>query len=302
MKIYKLIFASFLVLSLMASCEKYEDYVNDFDYTTVYFGTQKPLRTIVAYDEMEFEVGVALGGMRDDNGTHSVSFEVDENLLVDIPEAAGFQLLPEEYYTLGDESNFNIIKDHMRTVNVSLNKEAFTADPLSVTNTYALPLRITSASVDSIPGSELETATIDSRDITIVVVKYISPYHGTYYSKGVQYELDGTGAHVDTVTFTNENLSQNMTKEFTTLALNTISTNTISANTNGQIDLTIGDDNAVEIATSVVAVSDNNSVYNADDKTIYMDYKFEKSGTMYHTLDTLILRQAPELDLRFEEW
>ncbi len=302
MKIYKLIFASFLMLGLLASCEEYEDYVNDYDYTTTYFGTQKPLRTIVARDEMEFEVGVTLAGMREDNGSYEVNFEVDPDLLSDISEASGFQLLPEEYYTLGDDSNFNIIKDHMRTVSVSLNRDVFTSDPLALTNTYALPLRITTATVDSIPGSDLETATIDSRDITILVVKYISPYHGTYYSKGVQYELDGTGAVVNTVTFSETDLSQNMTKEFSTLALNTISTNTISANTNGKMDLTIGDDNAVEITTTAVTVSENNSVYNPEEKTIYMDYKFEKSGTMYHTVEELILRQDPEDDLRFEEW
>ncbi|GAF02759.1 BT_3987 domain-containing protein [Saccharicrinis fermentans] len=302
MKIYKLIFASFLVLSLMASCEKYEDYVSDYDYTTAYFGSQKPLRTIVARDEMEFEVGVALGGMREDNGTHEVNFKVDSSLLENIPEAAGFVMLPEAYYTLGDESNFNIVKDHMRVVNVSLNRETFTADPLAITNTYALPLRITSATLDSIPGSDLDTATIESKDITILVVKYISPYHGTYYSKGVQYELDATGAPVDTITFSDENLSQNMTKDFSTLALNIISTNNISAQISGKMDLTIDNDNAVEIASTAITVSENNSVYSPEETTIFLDYKFEKSGTMYHTLDTLILRQAPELDLRFDEW
>ncbi len=302
MKIYKLIFVSCLVLGLTVSCEKYEDYVMDFDYSNTYFGTQKPLRTIVARDEMNFEVGVVLGGIREDNGAHSVDFEVDAELLNLIPEASGFQILPEDYYTLGHESNFNVKKQHMRVVNVSLNRDVFTADPLALTNTYALPLRITGATVDSIPGSELEVPTIDSKDITILVVKFISPYHGTYYSKGVQYELDATGNHVDTVVFSKSDLSKNMTKSFSTLALNTISTNTISASINGKIDLSIDSDNTVDIATTAVSVSENNSVYNSDNKTIYMDYKFDNAGTMYHTLDTLILRQAPELDLRFEEW
>ncbi|MCG8578678.1 MAG: DUF1735 domain-containing protein, partial [Bacteroidales bacterium] len=174
MKIYKLILASFLGLGLLASCEKYEDYVTDFDFSNTYFGSQKPLRTIVADDAMEFEVGVALGGIREDNGSHSVDFEVDPELLNLIPEASGFTLLPESYYTLGHQSNFNIQKNHMRVVKVSLDKAAFTADPLTLGNTYALPLRITSATVDSIPGSELDTPTIDSKDITILVVKYIS--------------------------------------------------------------------------------------------------------------------------------
>ena len=32
----------------LTSCEKYEDPTTDYDYSAVYFGTQKPLRTIVA--------------------------------------------------------------------------------------------------------------------------------------------------------------------------------------------------------------------------------------------------------------
>ncbi len=349
MKIYKLIFASFLVLGLMASCEKYEDYVNDFDYTTAYFGSQKPLRTIVARDEMEFEVGVALGGIREDNGVHSVNFEIDPDLLNEIPEAAGFLPLPEEYYTLGHESNFNIIKDHMRVVNVSLNREAFTSDPLSITNTYAIPFRITSATVDSIPGSELDIPTIDSRDITILVVKYISPYHGTYYSKGVQYELDGSGATINTITYSDENLSQNMVKDFETLALNTIRSSYVGADIkNNQFDFVINQDNSVAITfaedevitqqtsednqknkttvttTNVFTMENASGVYDNSEKTFTIECSFnilttietvvtDKDGnllssdtetyTKYHKVEeVLILRQAPELDLRFEEW
>lgn len=300
MKIIKFIGAFFIMATMLTSC--YEEYVEDFDYTTVYFGTQKPLRTIVARDVMEFEVGVTLGGMRVDDGSYEVNFKVDTNLLNVIPEASGFKALPEAYYTLGNASSFNIIKDHMRVVNVALNKAAFTSDPLALNETYALPLQITSANVDSIRGSELDTPTIASKNITILVLKYISPYHGTYYSKGVQYTLDASGATIETVAYSKEDLSQNMTKEFTTLGLNTISTNKIAANISGRIDLTVGDDNKVDIVSTDITVTENSSLYNSEQKTLYMNYKFEASGIMYHAIDTMILRQDPELDLRFEEW
>lgn len=302
MKIYKLIFASFLALTMLVSCEKYEEYVNDFDYTTTYFGTQKPLRTIVARDEMQFEVGVALGGMRTDDGSHSVDFEVDPSLLDDIPEASGLVVLPAEYYTLGSASNFNIVKDHMRTVSVTLNKDAFTADPLSLTNTYALPLRITSATVDSISGSELEVPTILSKDITILVVKYISQYSGYYYSKGVQYTLGTDGNPTDTTSFYNENLSQNAVKQFTTKTANTVSAANFGADISGNMDLTVNSDNSVVLASSDVVINSYDCTYVEDETTFYLNVNLTKSGTTYEVQETLILRQAPELDLRFEEW
>ena len=47
---------------------------------------------------------------------------------------------------------------------------------------------------------------------------------------------------------------------------------------------------------------ENNSQYNKEKNTFYLDYKFALSGVDYHAVDTLVLRQSPEMDLRFEEW
>lgn len=294
MKRYSILLSLVLALPFMFSCEKYDDYIKDFDYSTVYFATQRPVRTIVARDVMEFKFGVALGGKRENTVAESAKFEVDPSLLQTVDGASQFTLLPAEYYTLSNNSEFVIpAGGFIGDVTLTLNKELFTADPIAVTNTYALPVRITETSADSI---------LAGHEYSIIVVKYQSPYHGTYYSKGVEYELDGTGAQVNAVTFRNKDLSKNMIKEFSTLGLNAIRTSKISAGTSGQMDLTIAADNSVEIATTAVAVSDNNSVYSLGNKTFYLDYKFEKSGTFYHTQDTLILRQDPELDLRFEEW
>ena len=54
MKIRFLITVILLVLAI-TGCEKYDDYIKDYKYSAVYFATQKPLRTVVAYDEMEFK-------------------------------------------------------------------------------------------------------------------------------------------------------------------------------------------------------------------------------------------------------
>ena len=64
----------------LTSCEKYEDPTTDYDYSAVYFGTQKPLRTIVAKEEMKFKFGAVLGGKRENSGEW-VKFSVDPSLL-----------------------------------------------------------------------------------------------------------------------------------------------------------------------------------------------------------------------------
>ena len=301
MKILKVISASFLILGLLASCEGYEDYVNDYDYTSTYFGSQKPLRTIVADSSMDFEIGAVLAGMRSDDGSHTIDFTIDTSLLSLIPSASQFTLLPESHYIIAHASNFNIQKDHMRTVKITLTA-AFTADTLSLEETYAIPLRITSSSVDSISGSELDTATIDSKDITILVVKYISPYHGHYYSRGVQYELDASGNAIDTLTYSKSDLSQNDVVDFSTLAVNRVMTSRIGGNLSGGLEFTMNADGSVTVASSTVTIDAGSVSYSTDDQTYTIDITVDKAGTKYKIEEQLILRQDPELDLRFEEW
>ena len=78
MKIYTLIC---LLSVAFAACEGYDEFVNDHEFTAVYFATQRPLRTIVADDEMSFKVGVALAGKRSNKVEEFATFEIDPLLL-----------------------------------------------------------------------------------------------------------------------------------------------------------------------------------------------------------------------------
>lgn len=49
-----------LISVLMTAC--YDDYEKDYDKSSVYFASQKPLRTLVADTDMSIKVGVAIGG------------------------------------------------------------------------------------------------------------------------------------------------------------------------------------------------------------------------------------------------
>ncbi|MCG1035813.1 BT_3987 domain-containing protein [Polaribacter sargassicola] len=286
-----------LALTIMfSSCEKYDDYIEDFDYTTVYFATQKPLRTIVSYDNMEFKVGVSLGGKRTNDVEEYASFQIDEDLLNTVSGASGFTLLPEAYYQLSNDSQMNIPKgEFIGDVTVSLNRDLFTSDPLATQNTYALPIRITESSLDSI---------LDTKDYTVLVVKYISEYSGVYYHKGTQKELDDSGAVVDEIEYNESDLINNQTWEMTTVDRNSIRTPGIGALNNQNFVININEeDNIVTIDNSSSGITNlaGSGIVN-DDRSITLDYSYTAGGTNYQVSDTLILRQAVEYDLRFEEW
>ena len=60
----KKITAVIVLLSLgLTSC--YEDYIKDFDYSSIYFMYQTNVRTFVVGEGMKIEVGAALGGLRE---------------------------------------------------------------------------------------------------------------------------------------------------------------------------------------------------------------------------------------------
>lgn len=72
---------TFLAVVLSASA-CYDDYVKDFDYTSVYFANQYDLRTFVIGESESFEVGVVLGGTISNTRDRIVRVDLD-NLLVD---------------------------------------------------------------------------------------------------------------------------------------------------------------------------------------------------------------------------
>lgn len=284
-----------VLAAVLFSCEGYEDYTYDYDYTSVYFASQTPLRTIVADGEMTFEFGVTMGGVRQNNDEIVTSFSIEDSLLSLYDVEGTYTLMPEEYYSLSSDSEFIISEDeYTGTVTCTINQDLFTADDLAADETYAIPVQLISTSADTI---------LPEKDYSIIVVKYASPYSGTYYSKGVQYMLDSVGVATDTSAYYDADLSQNATKTFTTLGVTSITTTSLGYNIDGDMQLTINDDNTVTVTSDDVTIdSADNCSYDADETTFYLNISLTASGTAYSVSDTLILRQYVEDDLRYEEW
>lgn len=299
-----------VTLIVAAGCNPYEDFIEDFDYSVVYFGTQKPLRTIVAYDDMSFKVCVALGGKRTNEVREVVGFEIDPSLLddSDIVGNNQFELLPDDYYTIDGQEMVVPVGKFIGDVTVNLNAERFTADPLSQQNHYAIPLRITSATTDSIAvGSfdELGNSITAPKDYTIVVVKYISPLHGTYYKQGVQKELDGDGAELNQIVYNDPDLIKNQTWNLVTVNRSAVSTPGVGTLNNGSLVLSLDrETNQVTISTESTAITElsGQGSYDPEGGVFQLDYSFQTQGRFYTVSEKLTIRQAPELDLRFEEW
>lgn len=296
--IYKKILMICVICAGLSSCEKYEDYLVDYKYSAVYFATQKPLRTIVAYDDMKFKVGVALAGKRENKQNEYAEYKIDPSLLNDgaVVGQNEFTLLPSAYYSLSDDSEMVITEGKfIGDITVTLNKDVFTSDSLATSDTYALPLRLISTSVDSI---------LEGKDFTVLVVKYISPYHGTYYHKGQQREVDSTGSVTEEINYTEDDLSRNETWLLSTIDAKTIETSGIGNRNNGSLILHVNEeDNSVDISSGRpnIEVSGSGN-YNTEKRIFHLDYTYQVQNKTFVVKDTLHLLRPPEEELFFEEW
>ena len=302
MSIKKITLAVLVVTLACLSCERYEDYTIDYQYSAVYFGSQKPLRTVVAREPMQFKFGVAIGGLRANKEGHWATYTIDTTLFSTVPGADQFELLPESYYSLSDESRFEIPKGEViGDVTLTLDMEDFTSDPRAHLNTYALPVKIMDSSLDSIlRGGE----GVDSLDYSVIVVKYMSPYAGAYYHKGVEKQLDEQGEVVYESVFRDKDLSKNRVLETSTMAVDTILTNGMGDDRGGALQLAVNDDHSVDIQYegSTATFESGSGTYDPENTSFYLNYRFSVSGDQYEVVDTLIQRQDPEETLRFEEW
>lgn len=284
-----------LCVLFMSSC--YEDYTEDYDYSTAYFASQRPLRTVIADREMQIRVGVAIGGKREVDMEDWAEFEIDPALL----SGTGLELLPEEYYTLSDDNTFRISKNTLAVADVAISfTNAFYEDAACTKTYYALPFRVKSSSLDKI---------LTGQEYSIVAIKYVSTYHGTYYIKGKVSELDATGEVIKTESYGKVDLSKNDTREVSTLAKNVLLRQGVGNNAvdaNEKVKMVFQSDHSVKVETADggIEITEGSGTFNdsGENLEILLKYRYVKSGKKYEVEETLIRRQDPLKDLRYEEW
>lgn len=298
MKRMKIFSAAVMSALLMTSC--YEDYIYDYNYSSAYFASQKPLRTVIADRDMTIDVGVAIGGKREVDMNDWAEFKIDETLL----NGTGLTLLPKEYYTLSDPTTMRVSKSTLPVADVTVSfTEAFYADENAMKQHYALPFRVEASSLDSI---------LVGQETSIVAIKYISTYHGTYYVKGTVTEVDANGNAIgEPEAYSNADLSKNITRNLTTISRNTLErqglANLKTGVANEKVKIVFNDDKTlnVETADGGVAITNGSGSYGYDAEgvlSLSLSYTYGRTGKMYKVAETLIRRQDPLKDLRFEEW
>lgn len=296
----KILFIAVLLLNF-TGC--YDDFAGDNDESAVCFAVQKPIRTVIADRDMEIYIGVSISGNRGVNMNDRATFEIDASLV----EGTGMTLLPSSYYTLANPNTFTVRKSNLPVADVAIKfTDAFYNDPKATGNYYVLPFRVKDSSLDFI---------IENMDYTIAVIKFISTYHGTYYVKGSVVELDAIGGNPvgNPVTYSESDLINNFTRDFTTRSVNSVVRPGLAnlAAGAGNVLLTVSSastgDNVynVEVGTAGnVEIYNGSGTYYKKDKEseFVVTYQYTREGKHYKVDETMVLRQDPLYDLRVETW
>lgn len=210
--IMKKILIVFIMAGLLAGC--YDDFRLDYPYTTVAFSTATGgsndlgvlHRTVVKGEGLNIEFGCYLAGVLENNEERWADFIIDPDLLSGTP----YTLMPASMYTLSNSSRFVIPKgEYIGSVTVTIDSAAFLNDPMAADFNYAIPFRLTDASVDSINSSQ---------DTKIVALKYINQYEGFYNHTGSYVTYDAGGTEISSGTI--DNVIDAITIELDTVTMN----------------------------------------------------------------------------------
>lgn len=318
------------ILLVFASCTKNQSITYpDFDYTTVYFASQYPIRTIELGEDLNVDntldnkhkinIEATIGGTRANKNQVLVDYTVVDTLCNNFYfEKNGSEILPmpSSYYKLVTKQISIAPGNILGGVQVEFT-DAFFADPLAIKNTYAIPLVLTKAmGVDSIlrGNSPLENPdrrngsewTIPPKDYVLYMVKYVNPWNGHYLRRGK-----------DVITYAGDEQTTELIRHQTYVEkdeINNLTTKSLSEaefpvtfkdknGSNVTIDLILkfDDQNNCTISSATTGVTasgtgafvkkgDKNSWGNSDRDVLYLNYDVSMAQLSAQTSDTLVVR------------
>lgn len=291
------ILSAFLFLAF-ASCKNKDWEFPDYEYQSVYFAYQYPVRTVTLGEDIfdtsldnEYKVQVmaTTGGVYNNLQDITINFEVDDSMTENIvfnPGGADVIPLPTNYYTLA--SNEIVIPKGSITGGVEVQlTDAFFNDPKALTTNYVLPIRMTNlVNADTIlsgvpgVGSQLRKAVADDWDIApkdyiFYAIKYINTWHGNYLRRGQDIVVgkNGNSSLSETIIRHQSNVEKDEVKSLLTESLkNTILPLTFKdvdgTNINFNLILAFDNENKCTISsgTTGVTATGNGSFIKKGDK------------------------------------
>ena len=199
---------------VFTSCENQDWEFPDYEYTTVYFGSQTPIRTITFGEDLydtsldnqgKCEIIATMGGVYSNNANRTISITVDESIVDDITFEDGSEIkaMPSNYYTLSSDKIVIPKGKLLGGVTVQLNDEFFD-DPDALTGKYVIPVRMTDVQgADSIlegkaKGENPRLAVADDWEVqpknyVLYAIKYINQYDSWYLRTGTDVYSDARG-------------------------------------------------------------------------------------------------------------
>ena len=200
---------------VFTSCENQDWEFPDFEYTTVYFAYQTPVRTITFGEDVwdtsldnqgQCQIMATIGGVYSNDKDRTISIQVDNSIVDDITFADGSEIkaMPSNYYTLSDNNKIVIPKGKLLGgVTVQLT-DAFFADPEAASGKYVIPVRMTDvqgadsilSGVPLVDSPRLAVAgdwDVQPKNYILYAVKYISQYDSWYLRAGKDVYSDARG-------------------------------------------------------------------------------------------------------------
>jgi len=316
------------------SCENAEWEFEDYDYTTVYFPYQYPVRTIVLGDyyydnsndqDLKFLISPRVGGMYENHSDWSVEFQIKESLTKGLVTDAGdtIKALPSEYYTLNPESGIIVIpKGRFHSgIEVQLT-EAFLKDSFAAKVHYVIPLQIISTTADSIlngislfPGADprkQDNWNVMPKNFTLFGIKYANLYHGRYLVRGRTIIEFQDGSVFDTITYHAQYIEKNEINELRTSSINEVQVKgVLQSPLGGDFIMSLNFDNennciitsAKESSVPVTGmgkfVKDGDEWGGGKRNVIYLSYQVDDGVFIHSITDTLVFRDK---GISFEEF
>lgn len=312
---------------MLSSCSNGDWEFPDFDYTTVYFAYQTPVRTITLGEDVNYDttndnnhqcqIMATMGGVYSNKKDVKIGFRVDNSLCDGfVFDGAGNKVepLPTSHYTLSDDEIVIKKGEIQGGVTVQLT-DAFFNDPKATTNNYVIPVMMTGVvGADSIlSGIPLVSSPkrglagdwdVQPKDYIMYAVKYINQYDAVYLRRGVDQYSGG-------ISETAVRHPQYVEKSEVVTGITTRSLNTIAwthpakdaAGNNlglvllltfdGSGNCTISSDTEGVTATGsgkYVVDGEKKSWGNEDRDALYLDYTLKYGDITCATRDTMVVR------------
>jgi hypothetical protein len=312
MKQTKYIMLAMLILALIA-CKNDDVNFPDFDYRTVYFAYQTPVRTLILGEDTESdnridnehkcEIKATTGGGYSNPNNIVIRYAVDNSLVENLyfkENGRKVYAMPVTYYNLSTDQLEIPSGQDRGGVQVEFTQKFFN-DEHALENNYVIPLRMT-----HVEGAD---SILHGKDYVLYCVKYINPWHAKYLRRGVDVIVGKSGNEVLTKTNTRhaEYVEKDEVVSLTTSAYRSVKLTLNAKDKEGlnipytvvlvfdeENNCTITSDDSESYRISgtgkFVEKGDKNSWGNHDQNVIYLDYTVELPQLICHTMDTLVVR------------